>query len=98
VKADEDTDYIYWDEEVIFNVLVKFMDRVAVISMDRSMVRIMECFAMKIPILYTGGLNSDSSSWSFSWSRAWSWSWARTESGSWSRAWSWSLTGRGGIP
>jgi len=70
----------------------KFM--VMVMDMVSVKVRIMECFAMKmmkIPIIYTGGLNSDSDSWSFSASSSSSWSssWtgARTWSNSWIRSW-----------
>ena len=51
-------------------VAVMVMVRVMVRFMDKGMVRIMECFAMKmmIPILYTGTMNPSSSSWARSWS------------------------------
>jgi len=69
--------------------MVRVMDyvRVMVTVMVRFMVNVkaLERVAMKIPILYIGGLNSDSQSWSRSWT--WSRIWSRSWSGSWSSSW-----------
>ena len=61
--------------KVIVKVMVKF----------KVSVRVMEGRnPMKIPILYTGGLNSDSDSWS----RSRSWSFLDSSSRLWSESWS----------
>ena len=67
---------------------VRFMDKVLVYDkvmvmvrgIFKFMVRVKEWFSM-IPILYTGGLNLDSQSWTMS--SSWVWSSSGSDSSSW---------------
>jgi len=72
---------------VMVMVLVRFIVKVMgkVMVKFKVSVRVMEGRnPMKIPILYTGGLNSDSDSWS----RSRSWSFLDSSSRLWSESWS----------
>ena len=93
---------LYWwvESKILFmvrdKVIVKFLVMVSikVLFMERVIESVMEWFAMKIPIVYSGALRPTSWSMSMSWSLSWkeSDSWSGSGSYSWYRSGSWLLS------
>jgi len=67
-------------------VMDRFM--VIIMVMGRVFVRVVDGFAMKISILYTGTMMARTQSWKESQSWSGSWAWTVTRSRPWTRSWS----------